>query len=85
MLKKEAVRNPGDATFATAKFGFAVNVMRMLAEIGDPRPVPLLVQIMNGMEGKANLAVRREAVATAAALTYVTFLVERDNPATSVR
>ncbi len=84
MLETEAVRNPGEATFSTAKFGFAVDVMRMLREIGDPRPVSLLVRVMEGMDGKANLPVRWEAMETAAGLTYVTFLIERNNPATSV-
>ena len=80
MLETEAVRNPGEVTYVTAKFGFAVDVMRMLGEIGDPRSVPLLVRVIDGMDGKANLPVRLEAMKTAATLTYVAFLVERDNP-----
>jgi hypothetical protein len=80
MLEAEAVRNPGDATFSSAKFGFAIDVMRMLGEIGDARPVPLLVRVMDGMGGKANLPVRQEAMNTAERLTYMTFLLDRDNP-----
>ena len=66
MLETEAVRNPGEVTYVTAKFGFAVDVMRMLGEIGDPRSVPLLVRVIDGMDGKANLPVRQEATKTAA-------------------
>jgi hypothetical protein len=82
MLEAEAVRNPGEATHLTAKFGFAVDVMRMLVEIRDPRPLQLLVRVMLGMDGKANLPVREEAAKAAQRLTYMTFLVDRDNPAT---
>jgi hypothetical protein len=84
MLETEAVRNPDEATHSTAKFGFAVDVMRMLGEIGDPRPVPLLVRVMEGMDGKANLMVRRKAMTVTEGLTYVTFLVDRDRPDTAL-
>ncbi|GEM_PF-6619726 len=84
MLEAEAIRNPGDFTHVTAKFGFAFDVMRMLEEIGDSRPVTLLQRVMVGMDGKANSAVRVQAAETADKLTFVTFLIDKDNPATSL-
>jgi hypothetical protein len=81
ILEVEAVRNPGKPKFM-GEFGFAVDVMRMLGQLGDPRPVNLLVRIMEGMDGRANLAVRDFARETMERLTYHTFRVESDNPIT---
>jgi hypothetical protein len=72
MLETESVRNPGEATFETARFGFACDVMGMLREIGDPRPLSLLIRVMEGMNGKANVLVRQEAMGTAKWLTHAT-------------
>ncbi len=75
VLETEAVRNPGEADF-----GFSRDVMVMLCEIGDPRPVPLLVHVMEGMDGKANVWVRWKAMETATELTHVAFLVNGNSP-----
>ena len=44
--------------------------MTMLHEIGDPRPVPSLIRVADGTDGKANLSVRQVAMSTAECLTY---------------
>ena len=80
MLEAEAVRNPGDAN--GGKLGIAVGVMGTLGEIGNAQPVRLLVRVMAGMGGKADLFVREEARHAAERLTYVTFYIDRDNPLT---
>ena len=76
------MRNPGEATFETAKFGFALDAMTMLHEIGDPRPVPSLIRVADGTDGKANLSVRQVAMSTAECLTYCGIGSFRPGPGT---
>ena len=73
LLKREVPRN------ATARqdaflFGFARDVMELLARINDPRPVPALVEIVDGFGGRANRALRRAAFDCLQGLTFLTFV-----------
>ena len=79
MLAEEAVRNPEPASFLTAKFGFAPDLIQRLTKIRDPRAVPLLIRIMNGMEGRTNLLVRNAALDAVETMTYLTFLNDSVN------
>jgi hypothetical protein len=55
-------------------FGFTKDILQMLQKIGDPRPVPAILRIPTGWEGKATLGKRRAALAALASLTHVHFI-----------
>jgi hypothetical protein len=78
-LKSEAMRNPPDMTEFNAKFGFAVDLIEMLAEIGDSQAVPPLVRVIGGDDGIASAPIRRAAVDAVERLTYLRVLVDRRN------
>jgi hypothetical protein len=79
LLEGEAVRNPEKAT----AFGLAIDLMRILVQIDDPRAVPLLLRIADGMDGKANVSIRGTAVRNLGAITRVIFQIDKDNPSPS--
>ncbi|HEX8342948.1 MAG TPA: hypothetical protein VF624_18745 [Tepidisphaeraceae bacterium] len=80
LLEAEAARNPGAGSWDKAQFGLSSDVMNMLARIGDPRPVDLLVRIIAGLNDRTNLLVRQRAVETIRTLTHTEFLVDAENP-----
>lgn len=59
--------------------GFTRDCIGILGEIGDPRPVGLLLEILDGYDGKATQAKREAANAGLETLTHCTFLTERFN------
>lgn len=73
LLKAEAVRNPGLTDLHPDGYGLSHDIMGMMRQLPYPRPVPLLVDILEGMSGKTNIAVRLEALTTVEAMTYVSF------------
>lgn len=73
MLPTEVQRNPeGSVRYYEAAFGFARDLMEAMAEIGDPRPVPLLVEVLGG-KWSSNHPLRRLALDCIERLTYVRF------------
>ncbi|HEX8523813.1 MAG TPA: hypothetical protein VF669_16270 [Tepidisphaeraceae bacterium] len=54
-------------------FGFARVLMDLLVRINDPRPALLLVDLVDGLEGKATVPVRACALDALEKLTMVTF------------
>jgi hypothetical protein len=54
-------------------FGFGRAIMEMLVKIGDPRPASLLVDIVDGLDGKATTPVRKSALDSVEQLTMITF------------
>lgn len=74
LLEREATRNPEPEDIATAEFGLATDLMNRLAEMGDPRAVPVLIRIVSGSDGRANSLVRHAARLGLERLTHVTFL-----------
>ena len=73
LLKHEVPRN-ASATDDAYVFGFARDLMETLTRIGDPRPAPVLVDILGGYSGQANLALRKVALDSLQKLTCVTFV-----------
>jgi hypothetical protein len=76
LLKQEVPRNAG-ADDRGSHFGLARPVMELLARIRDPRPAPLLVDVLDGFGGSANPPLREAALDALAALTYTSFDVIR--------
>ena len=70
MLPAEVQRNAGDDSFG--KFGFGYDLIDAMGEIGDPRPVPLLVDVLGG-KWDSNTWLREIAVRSVQKLTYVRF------------
>jgi hypothetical protein len=54
-------------------FGFGRSIMEMLVKIGDPRPASLLVDVVDGLDGKATAPVRKSALDAVERLTMITF------------
>jgi hypothetical protein len=74
LLRTEVVRNPTLGPDDGFGFGFARNVMELLAQVGDPHPVPLLVEVLDGSGGSANIYLRAKAMETLERLTLVRFI-----------
>jgi hypothetical protein len=72
MLKREVPRNV-KVHNGIYGFGFARTLMEMLSEIGDPRPVPLLLDIAAGFNGRANPMLRTVALDSVEKLTFISF------------
>jgi hypothetical protein len=53
--------------------GFTCEILEMLKEIGDPRPVPTILRILDGWDGKATESKRHEALYALEDLTHVSF------------
>ena len=72
MLRREVPRNH-DLQDGLYGFGFARDLMEMLSAIGDPRPVPLLVDVLVGFDGNANPLLRTVAAKALRHLTFISF------------
>ncbi len=54
-------------------FGFGRSILEMLVKIDDPRPVSLLIDVVDGLDGKAIAPVRKSALDAVEQLTMITF------------
>jgi len=53
--------------------GFARSIVDLIVRINDPRPVPLLVDVVEGLDGKVIASVRANALGALERMTFVTF------------
>lgn len=55
------------------RLSFTSDVLHMLVEIGDERAAPVILRILSGFDGRADLAERHAALEAIRRLTYVSF------------
>jgi hypothetical protein len=80
-LKKEVPLRRPEVNGSSMRPEFTRDCINIIGEIGDPRPAPLLLEILDGYDGKATMAQREAANAGLETLTHTTFLTQAFNDA----